>query len=343
MFKPTFFTTKLTLLAIRFFAMRAARASLRSVVWINENDFYASHIRFIFDIGFEPSKTPSMHSPHLFFSSLHSFSDMGKVFQGYKVPSIHGVNDFFRQNVVTVITETVNFSAKLFQFTLSGLSAFRLQCSFLPKISTFYFLPISRAKKLIVASNRRTVDAQVNASNFAARLKGLHFSANDNMQKVFTLFRDTKVTASYFPMATVSLVIREFKGHLLSATDGRQRRLAFGKSNAAASSIKSNGAFVGFWLRYFLTFLFQGKSGFGGFAGFDPSRTDQLTRQLRDFSFRVIGQFMQFSAIFDLIFPTNSDNTIKRIGVLFDCLIKNAFLFLGKVEFYFQGKSYHRG
>jgi len=244
--------------------------------------------------------------------------------------------------MITVVAETVNFSAKLFQFTLSGLSAFRLQCSFLPKISTFYFLPISRAKKLIVASNRRTVDAQVNASNFAGRLDTWCLGAHHYMQKVIALFF-TKVATAYFPTVTGSIVFRQAKGDVLSALDCNQGSFAFGKPEARASSIVSNRATVGFWLRYLLAFLFQGKSRFASFTSFDPSRADQLARQIGGFSFGVIGQLVQFGTIFNLAFPSYRRHPIKRICVLLNRLIEDLRLFFGKIEFNFKSKCYHGG
>jgi hypothetical protein len=71
------------------------------------------------------------------------------------------LDDSLGENVVTVLSKPLHFTGEFSQISFGRFSAFGLKLSLEMKATLDNFLPMSRAQKLAVRSNRRMVKSQI--------------------------------------------------------------------------------------------------------------------------------------------------------------------------------------
>ena len=306
MLETTFTTSKFTLSsAVLFVDVLASRAASRSISWVNIDNFNPKHIGFVSNISPESVKAPGVQASPLPLSCLNILSYVCKVFKDDGCTYRNRVNYSFRQNVIAVIAETVDLSAKLFKFSLSRLGAFGLQRAFKSKVPSFDFPIALFTEEKIITGNSRSSDTKIDASCFPRTLKIWRFRFNYYMQKVCSIFL-TKIAAANFPILTMFLEFRQMESHLLSSINGYKRGFAFCEFNSGASGIVSYWAMFGIrFANFCFCFFLKSKGRFKTFGGFHSSRAYKLTGQIRFCPFTFIRKFVEFNAVFNSFVPAN--------------------------------------
>ena len=324
MLKTTDFTLEPRLFSVGLFNMSTIRTSLACISGFNIINKDTIQFRFIGKKSSKSFETPSVYFSSFLFSCLNSFANVFQNFQNYSVAFICACNNLFRQNVIAILAEAVYFSTKSFQMPLSRLSAFRLKLPFQSKISCLNLFPSFFPKKIIIASNGRSIDSEINTNNLTAWFYQLLFSLHAYMQKKLLILSHTQISRTHLPGKLVFIKFWNKYVNNFSAFYSGKRSNIFSKVNSIRTGVISNWASNRFWNRNFSSVFEIGFSRFQSFCSFYSGGTNELARKFGRFFFIVISKLMQFNTINSFLLPAYNRHSIEGFRISVNSLRQNS-------------------
>jgi hypothetical protein len=243
--------------------------------------------------------------------------------------------------MVTVPAKPIDFSAKFFQFSFSGLSAFALQDTTVivhPILDCPPFLFSEEPIKLPVRSRHDcgTANTQIHAYDQAVWFKRLALAFKNDVQEQTIFLVPTKFTSTNFPFFEPVKIFGQDKLGFLSSRDGCNGCPTFFKIDCHGPlTIVTNG--LSKRLGTFKSFRFEFcgiVSDFGivldlfgfdrgkGFMGFGDHGTNKLCWKLGEDAFVFIPHEMDGDHVGGLA-EGLFGGSVEGVGVLFDCLFNS--------------------
>lgn len=334
--KTAFATTELGLrLTIAPIGIAAPVAPLRGMPGVYSDNLATGGLRLVpkesLELGEAPRVKPAFGFPARGFDAT---SDVSEVFHNDSCPRLNAVKDRSGQDVVAIPSEALFTPSKAFKMSLGTLRTVGLQSTSESEDSLDNFLHMPIAVKVVVRSDGRPGNSQVNADSLAVRSK-LNVRQTDDNVKVKLAFTVNKVSCSRRLASRIPGIFREGERHLHSTLSGRQT------DNSSApvyfEGVKVIPGRAGDRLRaaYLTSLLHSGDCRPHSFAGFLPG----LDMQVRDKSrpsilTSAISQAMKGVSITCSLLPACAADGIKRLGKLLNRLIKSFSLLLGRLEMY---------
>lgn len=318
---PTLLTPKLSLRrAIPSLNVSTFGAFLAGVSRSDKTHIYTFRFSLISDECLKLSKTPSMQTTTLSLPHFGSTANVREVFKNQRCARPNRLNQSLRKHMVAIFTEPFLSARKFFKMSFSRFRAFAFQSPTQLKCCMFYLLPIIRTVLAPSAINSRRNNTQVHTYNLIGGNGFWSFDFHNNVQPPppFAVFE--QVCTGILPVQILLIIFRNFKGQFYPSIDAKNRHFTTVKPDRLRPGIVPNWAAFRGWTANRLALLLQALSRFQSLGGFDPSSTDQLTRQASESTMVVVGRFVQSYAICQVVFPSIFAHSIKRPGVLLNRL-----------------------
>ena len=315
--------------------------SLRGVPGVYGDDLAASGLRLVLKEFSKLSEAPRMKSAAGFpMIDLNLVPNVSEVLQHDSRTGLNAIKDRGRQNVVAIPSEALFTPSEASKMPFGRLRTFGLQVTSEAKYLFDNFLHMLITMKTIVGANGWSDNSQVYTDSLTIGNK-FNIGQSNYSVKIESPFAIDKVGGSRRATHSILGILRKPERNLDSTINRSQVHDTLSPIQREGVQVITRGAKHRLGASCSQSLLLSGNRRLYRFGSFLSGLNMQVRYEIRQSILTItVRQAMKSIGVAVMLFPSNTADSIERLGELLHCFMQCISLFLRRLEQY-TNRSIH--